>query len=77
MNTCASFLSASRAVAKKNGDWTDRGCAVLGGGEGTLRGYFFVETYEGKIVWEGNAHCRYCARAEAIGHLAGKQEAVA
>jgi hypothetical protein len=37
--------------------------------------YYAVESYEGKIVWEGKAHCRWCARAEAITHLAGKEVA--
>lgn len=71
MNTCQAFLSASRAVAKKNGGWTDRACAVLRqGGD-----YHAVESYEGEIVWEGKAHCSYCARAEAINHMAGKEVA--
>lgn len=60
-NTCGAFLTASRRVAEKRKGWTDRGCAVLGDD-----GYFFVETLAGKIVWEGTAHCKYCARAEAI-----------
>lgn len=71
-NMCSHFLVASRAVAKKNGTPTDRGFAVLGGSTKALDGYFFVESYEGKIVWEGKAHCRYCARAEAINHMAGE-----
>lgn len=67
MSLCAQFLSAARKVARDRGGWTDKACAVLGNG-GSL-GYF-VETYEGKIVWEGDAHCKYCARAEAISHMA-------
>jgi hypothetical protein len=70
MNTCAAFLTASRRVAQKNKSWTDRACGVLQSGD-----YYFVESYEGKIVWEGKAHCKYCARAEAISHMAGKEEA--
>ena len=70
MNLCAKFLSASRKVAKDRKGWIDRGCAVLGGDTKALSGYFFVESYEGKIVWEGNAHCRYCARTEAIAKMA-------
>jgi hypothetical protein len=70
MSICARFLSAARKVAKSNGEWTDRACGVLQSGS-----YYFVESYDGKIVWEGNAHCRYCARAEAISHMAGKQVA--
>lgn len=71
MNTCQAFLTASRHVAKKHNDWTDRACGVLDNGHG----YYAVESYEGKIVWEGNAHCRYCARAEAILHHSAKDEA--
>ena len=71
MNMCAAFLTASRRVAKKNGGWTDRACAVLEQGAE----YYAVESYEGEIVWEGKAHCRYCARAEAITHMAGKEAA--
>ena len=67
MSVCAQFLSAARKVAKDRKGWTDRGCAVLGDGGAT--GYF-VEDFEGIIVWEGDAHCRYCARAEAIASLA-------
>jgi len=70
MSICAQFLSASRKVAKKNKQWTDRACAVLGGS-----GCYFVESYEGEIVWEGSAHCKDCARAEAINHMAGKEAA--
>jgi len=64
--TCQAFLSARRAVARKNNEPTDRGCAVLDQGLGC----YAVESYEGKIVWEGKAHCKYCARAEAIGGMA-------
>ena len=71
MSTCAAFLSASRAVARKNKQWTDRACAVLDQGLGC----YAVESYEGEIVWEGKAHCRYCARAEAIARMAGKETA--
>jgi hypothetical protein len=76
MSICAQFLSAARKVAKADGRWTDRGCAVLGGSTVSLSGYYFVETYEGKIVWEGEAHCRYCARAEAITYMAGIEQAL-
>lgn len=69
MSLCAQFLSAARKVAKQSNGWTDRGCAVLGGSTKALDGYYFVESYEGKIVWEGSAHCRYCARAEAISKM--------
>ncbi len=66
MSICAQFLTASRKVAQSSKGWTDRACAVLDQGFGC----FAVETYEGKIVWTGEAHCRYCARAEAIAHMA-------
>lgn len=69
--TCAAFLSAARKVARDAGDWTDRSCAVLE----QMTGYYAVESYEGEIVWEGKAHCRYCARAEAIAAKAGKEVA--
>jgi hypothetical protein len=26
-------------------------------------------------VWSGDAHCRYCARAQAIAHNAGREVA--
>lgn len=71
MSTCASFLSASRQVAKKDGGWTDRACEVLDNG----RGYYLVKSYEGKVIWEGDAHCRYCARAEAITKMTGTKAA--
>ncbi len=64
MSLCAQFLSAARKVAKAEGGWTDRGCAVLEGG-----GWYFVEDSHGVMAWEGDAHCRYCARAEAICYL--------
>jgi hypothetical protein len=67
VSLCAQFLSAARKVAKERKGWTDRGCAVLGDG-GSI-GYF-VEDSDGLIVWEGDAHCRYCARSEAISALA-------
>lgn len=70
MSICAQFLSAQRTVARKNGDWTDRSCAVLDQGFGC----YAVESYEGVIVWDGKAHCRWCARSEAISHMAGKKE---
>lgn len=66
MSLCAQFLSAARKVAKQRKGWTDRGCAVLDGGGD----YRVVEDFDGVIVWEGEAHCRYCARAEAITYLA-------
>ena len=66
MSLCALFLTASRKVAQKRNGWTDRACAVLDGGMGD----YTVEDYAGKIVWQGSAHCRYCARAEAISHMA-------
>ena len=69
MSICAQFLGASRKVAKQNNSWTDRACGVLRqGGD-----WFVVESYEGKIIWEGKAHCAYCARAEAISKMAGKE----
>lgn len=64
---CSHFLVAARQVAKEAGGWTDRGCAVLG--DGGSMGYF-VEDPEGVMAWEGDAHCRFCARAEAITYLA-------
>jgi hypothetical protein len=63
MSLCAQFLTAARKVAREKKAWTDTACAVLGDPH-----HFFVESYEGKIVWEGPAHCKYCARAEAILH---------
>lgn len=67
VDMCAHFLTASRAVARKRKGWTDRGCAVLDQGFGS----YAVETYSGEIVWEGQAHCKNCARAEAITAKAG------
>lgn len=67
---CPRFLSARRAVAKKAGEPTDRGLDVL---ESVGR-YYTVQDYEGKTVWAGSAHCRYCARVEAINALAKGDE---
>lgn len=61
-NTCAAYLSASRTVARRNGGPTDRGFATFDhGGD-------WIEVRDGsdKIVWYGQAHCKFCARAEAI-----------
>jgi hypothetical protein len=66
VSLCAAFLTAARRVAKESGGWTDRACAVLGDGS---VGYF-VENFEGVMVWEGDAHCKYCARSEAIAAMA-------
>ncbi len=62
---CQRFLTAARNVARREKAWTDRACAVLDDGFG---GYI-VEDFNGKHVWTGSAHCRYCARAEAITHM--------
>lgn len=70
-NLCEHFLTASRRVAKARKGWTDRACAVLDSGLGS----YAVEDYNGRIVWEGDAHCKTCARAEAIAHMAGKEVA--
>jgi hypothetical protein len=68
-NTCQAFLTASRAVAKKRNGWTDRACAVFEhGGD-----WYEVRDYEDNVVWHGQAHCRYCARAEAIATKAGAE----
>lgn len=66
MSVCAAFLTAARRVAIANKTPTDRACGVLEDGFGG----FVVESYEGKIVWQGDAHCKYCARAEAISKMA-------
>lgn len=64
---CSHFLVAARRVAKQNGTPTDRGCDVLTSGK-----YHLVQDAEGKTVWEGDAHCKFCARTEAIGELANQ-----
>lgn len=46
-----------------HGNPTDRGWAVVSSGD-----YHLIQDHDGKTVWEGKAHCRYCARAEAITH---------
>lgn len=66
-NMCSHFLFASRRTAEKNGTRTDRAMVVLGDEH-----CYFVESFEGEIVWEGQAHCKFCARAEAINHMAGE-----
>jgi len=60
--TCAAFLSAARAVAKKHGDPTDRACSVFHHGGDS----FEVRDYDDRVVWSGDAHCEFCARAEAV-----------
>jgi hypothetical protein len=60
--TCPQLLSVLRKLAQKRKAWTDRACAVLERGNGR----FAVESYEGQIVWEGEAHCTNCARIKAI-----------
>jgi hypothetical protein len=60
--TCPQLLSELRRAALKRKAWTDRACAVLERGSGK----FAVESYEGRIVWEGEAHCTFCARIQAI-----------
>lgn len=65
MNMCLMFLVASRKVATNSGNRTDTGCAVLGDSS-----WYFVEDSDGVIVWEGDAHCKYCARSEAISRMA-------
>ena len=60
--TCPQLLSELRRAALKRKAWTDRACAVLERGIGK----FAVESYEGQIVWEGDAHCTCCARIKAI-----------
>lgn len=65
---CLLMLVASRRVAESDGGWTDKGCAVLKSGD-----YFFVEGPQGVMAWEGSAHCRYCARTEAITQLSDPQ----
>ena len=75
MTTCQAFLTAARIVAKKNKRWWDRGCSVLGGGRGSLQGHYFVEKPEGGMAWEGEAHCRFYARVEAITKMADEKVA--
>lgn len=70
-NLCLSFLVASRHVAREHGNPTDKGFGVLDNG----RTYYVVEGPDGKIVWEGDTHCRYCARTEAISAMAARKEA--
>jgi hypothetical protein len=59
---CPQLLSVLRKAAQKRKAWTDRACAVLERGSGR----FAVESYEGQVVWEGEAHCTNCARIKAI-----------
>lgn len=66
MNSCQAFLSATRQDARKNGTWTDRAADCLDNGGD----YHLVKSYEGKVLWEGIAHCRWCARVEAINYQA-------
>lgn len=63
-NMCAAFLNAARKVAKEQRRETDRACAVFDYGAG----HYEVRRYNDSIMWSGKAHCRYCARAEAILH---------
>jgi hypothetical protein len=72
MSLCAQFLSAARHIARKRNGWTDRACAVLGDPH-----YFCVEDPNGVMAWEGAAHCRYCARTEAIQNLADPERLAA
>ena len=61
-NLCLKFLVAARMVAKQAGRRTDRGFGVVDNG----RDYFLVQAADGENVFEGTAHCRWCARAEAL-----------
>lgn len=65
MSLCAQFLTAARKVARERKGWVDRACAVFDHGGG----WFEVRDYEDRVVWHGQAHCRYCARAEAIANM--------
>ena len=63
---CQVALSDARAEARRNKGWTDRACAVLErGGD-----YYRLEDEHGELVWEGQAHCRWCARTQAIATIA-------
>jgi hypothetical protein len=64
-NHCLLFLKASRITARAHGTPTDKGCAVLGTGFGD----FIVERPNGTQIEVGRAHCKYCARAEAISKM--------
>jgi hypothetical protein len=66
VSLCRSFLTAARAVARQHGEPTDIGFGVLDNSSRGSHRYFVVEAPDGRIVWEGGACCRYCARAEAI-----------
>lgn len=63
MSMCRSFLQAANAVARAAGGRTDHGFAVF---TDCSRKPYEVQDAAGKIVWQGSAHCCYCARAEAV-----------
>jgi hypothetical protein len=63
--SCQAVLTAARALARQRKGWTDRGCGVLDNGAD----YYVVEDEYGEYVWEGSAHCRWCARAHALARM--------
>jgi hypothetical protein len=62
-------LSTARADALKRKGWTDRACVVLDNGDD----HYAVQDEQDALVWEGAAHCVFCARTNAITKMAGAQ----
>jgi hypothetical protein len=61
MSVCARALTTARNQAKRNGEPTDRAAFIESIGQ-----HFRVVGYDGKTLWEGDAHCSWCARVESI-----------
>jgi hypothetical protein len=65
MNICRKFLTASLSVASLDTRKKFAAAAVLGGdGLG-----YTVELRDGEQIEVGRAHCKYCARVEALQQL--------
>ncbi len=70
MSFCRLFLSNALSYATPGARAAYVGCAVLGD---DCTG-FTVELRDGKQIHVGRQHCKYCARAEALGLLVGQEE---
>lgn len=61
---CRLFLKSMRAVMRRD----DQAVSEQGWGitHTSDRRYWLVQDANGKTLWEGDAHCAYCARTNAL-----------
>lgn len=71
MSICRGFLSAMRVTVGPEIAQKETTAAVLGDAS---TGYT-VELHDGTQLEVGRAHCKYCARVEALSQLADEAEA--